>query len=97
MVRVQDRDGLLKRLAEAGIGTGIHYPVPLHLQRAYSDLQYSEGDFPICERMAPEILSLPMYPGLGEEQQRQIVAEVRDFVSLMPAHEPRYFTATSVT
>jgi len=96
VVRVQDRDGLQKHLAEAGIGTGIHYPAPLHLQRAYSDLQYAEGDFPVAERAAAEILSLPMYPGLGEAQQRRVVEEVRAFVSRIPAREQRRFAATTV-
>ena len=96
VVRVQNRDGLQKHLAEAGIGTGIHYPVPLHLQRAYDDLQYAEGDFPISERVAAEIVSLPMFPGLGDAQQRHIVEKMQAFVSLSPAREVRPLAATSV-
>ena len=76
VVRVQDRDLLQKQLTEAKIGTGIHYPIPLHLQKAYSGLGYSEGQFPVTERVAAEIVSLPMYPGLDLEQQRRVVDEV---------------------
>src|SRR6185295_9874586 len=64
VVRVRDRDQFQKCLAEANIGTGIHYPIPLHLQKAYQDLGYAAGDFPVAERAAVEILSLPMFPGL---------------------------------
>ncbi len=89
VVRVHDRDGLQKRLGEAGIGTGIHYPVPLHLQRAYSDLQYSDGDFPVSERVATEILSLPMYPQLQFDQQRLVVRKVTEFLSTQAVAECR--------
>ncbi|MEO7145548.1 MAG: DegT/DnrJ/EryC1/StrS family aminotransferase [Bryobacteraceae bacterium] len=81
VVRVQDRDQLQKRLAAAGIGTGIHYPIPLHLQSAYADLGYPEGSFPIAERAAAEILSLPMFPGLDSSQQSRIVEQVLEFVA----------------
>jgi len=67
-------------LKDAGIGTGIHYPVPLHLQKAYRSLNYLPGDFPITERVAAEIVSLPMFPTLTSEQQARIVDEVRRFV-----------------
>ena len=50
VIRVEDRDGFISKLAAHNIGTGIHYPIPLHLQKAYSHLGYREGDFPICER-----------------------------------------------
>jgi dTDP-4-amino-4,6-dideoxygalactose transaminase len=81
VVRVQNRDALQKHLAEVGIGTGIHYPIPLHVQKAYANLGYRKGDFPVCEEAAAEILSLPMYPGLGDEQQRRIAQNVLDFGS----------------
>ena len=80
VIRVQNRDGLQKHLAGAGIGTGIHYPIPLHLQNAYSHLGYRTGDFPVCEGTAATILSLPMYPGLGDEQQERIAQCLRTFV-----------------
>jgi len=81
VVRVEDRDGLIKRLASAGIGSGIHYPVPLHLQNAYSALGHKRGDFPVAEKIAHEIVSLPMYPHLRGDQQSRIVSEVVNFVS----------------
>src|SRR5512143_3955297 len=64
VVRVKDRAAVQQRLAQDGIDTGLHYPVPLHLQNAYASLGYNEGDFPVSERAVGEILSLPMFPGL---------------------------------
>jgi dTDP-4-amino-4,6-dideoxygalactose transaminase len=81
VVRVENRQGLQRRLAEANIGTGIHYPVPLHLQEAYNRLGYRPGDFPVAEQAAQEILSLPMFPGLAYNQQHRLTEEVRAFVS----------------
>jgi dTDP-4-amino-4,6-dideoxygalactose transaminase len=81
VVRVTDREGLQKRLSEAKIDTGIHYPVPLHCQKAYANYGYKLGDFPVTERMAGEILSLPMYPQMTQEQQHRVVEEVKAFVS----------------
>ncbi|HEY4817332.1 MAG TPA: DegT/DnrJ/EryC1/StrS family aminotransferase [Candidatus Acidoferrum sp.] len=81
VIRVRERDALQKHLAKSGIGTGIHYPVPLHLQEAYRNLQYSVGSFPICERVASEILSLPMYPQLRADQIQRVVGEVAAFLS----------------
>jgi len=74
VVRADGRDKLQKDLAEAGVGTGIHYPIPLHLQDAYRRLGYQKGDFPVAEKAAAGILSLPMYPQLSSGQQR-LVAE----------------------
>jgi dTDP-4-amino-4,6-dideoxygalactose transaminase len=74
VVRVADREMLQKQLSEAGIGTGIHYPVPLHLSPAYSALGYRAGDFPVTEKVAQEILSLPMFPSLTESQQRRVAS-----------------------
>ena len=68
VVRSSDRDGLRARLTDAGVQTGVHYPIPVHLQPAYRDLGYSAGDFPVSERAAGEVLSLPMYPELTEKQ-----------------------------
>jgi len=81
VIRVLQREALQKRLAKFGIGTGIHYPVPLHLQEAYRHLQYPAGSFPVCERVASEILSLPMYPQLRPDQSRRVVNEVAAFLS----------------
>jgi dTDP-4-amino-4,6-dideoxygalactose transaminase len=65
-VRTQDREGLMKRLNEQGIQTGIHYPVPVHLQPAYADSAWGRGSFPHSERAADEVLSLPMFPEMTE-------------------------------
>jgi len=81
VVRVADREALQAHLAEAGIGTGIHYPIPLHLQKAYEQLAYKKGDFPVTERAAAEIVSLPMFPQLRHEQQTEVVNKVMDFVT----------------
>lgn len=75
VARVANRDELMKQLGAVGIGTGIHYPVPLHIQDAYKDLGYREGDLPVTERVAKEIVSLPMFPQLTAEQQDRVVQE----------------------
>lgn len=81
VTRVRDREGVIRHLAEAGIGTGIHYPVPLHLQKAYEYLGYRAGDFPVSEMGAPEILSLPMFPQLTAEQQARVIDKVASFMA----------------
>ncbi len=87
VIRVQDREGLQKHLAEVKIGTGIHYPVPLHLQKAYASLGYNRGDFPVTEKIAPEIVSLPMFPQLKAEQQSRVVDEIGRFLRTGMVHE----------
>ena len=77
VVRTQDRQLLQDSLKTAGIGTGIHYPIPLHLQKAYRALGYVKGDFPVTEKLASEILSLPMYPQLTRIEQENVVQAVR--------------------
>lgn len=79
VVRVADRESLQKRLGEVNIGTAIHYPIPLHLQKAYSGMGYSVGSYPVCERVTAEILSLPMFPGLQPGQQERVVERVLEF------------------
>jgi dTDP-4-amino-4,6-dideoxygalactose transaminase len=76
VIRVPRRDAVLERLASAGIGAGIHYPVPIHLQDAFSYLGYRRGAFPVTERLADEILSLPIFPEITEAQQAKVVDEV---------------------
>ena len=66
----------MAHLGKAGIGTGIHYPIPLHRQRAYASLGYKAGDFPVTEKVASQIVSLPMFPNLTAEQQGRVVNEV---------------------
>ncbi len=78
VIRTQDRTGLQGSLKAAGIGTGIHYPIPLHLQKAYRSLGYAQGDFPVTERVASEILSLPMYPQLSRYEQENVAQVVRE-------------------
>jgi dTDP-4-amino-4,6-dideoxygalactose transaminase len=80
VVRHPDREGLRAHLSERGVDTAIHYPIPLHLQTAYRGLGYKDGDFPVCERVASEILSLPMYPQLQPGQQNRVTEGIREFV-----------------
>ncbi|MGB6476601.1 MAG: DegT/DnrJ/EryC1/StrS family aminotransferase [Candidatus Sulfotelmatobacter sp.] len=82
VVRTTDRDGLMNHLKKASIGTGIHYPIPLHRQKAYASLQYSFGNFPVAEKVAAEIVSLPMFPQLKEQQQARVVEEILEFTSM---------------
>ncbi|MCX6357593.1 MAG: DegT/DnrJ/EryC1/StrS family aminotransferase [Candidatus Aureabacteria bacterium] len=79
VIRTGERDRLAAHLRGRDIATGIHYPVPLHLQKAYAELGHRKGDFPVAERLAGEILSLPMYPELGEERVRRVCSEIRSF------------------
>jgi dTDP-4-amino-4,6-dideoxygalactose transaminase len=72
VIRAQNRDQLMKLLAAEGIGTAIHYPTPLHLQEAYSKLEYGNGDFPVAERVSGEIVSLPMWPQIRADQQARV-------------------------
>jgi len=76
VLRVADRVQLQKRLDEAGIGTGIHYPIALHLTKAYEGLGFRVGDFPVAEKAASQVLSLPMFPELTSRQQERVVTEV---------------------
>lgn len=92
VVQVQDRDRLQAALTAAGIGTGLHYPVPLHLQRAYAGLGYRLGDLPHTEQAAQRILSLPMFPQLREDQ---IAATVAAITAFLEADSPRRFAKTA--
>jgi dTDP-4-amino-4,6-dideoxygalactose transaminase len=82
VIRAADREGLRIFLAESGIGTAIHYPVPLHLQTAYVSMGHKHGDFPVTEKVASEILSLPMYPGLQHDEQVRVVANVIEEIGI---------------
>ena len=81
VISAEDRDGMMNHLKKVGIGTGIHYPIPLHLQKAYASLQYCLGDFPVTEKAAAEIVSLPMFPQLTGKQQARVVDEILSFAS----------------
>jgi dTDP-4-amino-4,6-dideoxygalactose transaminase len=80
VIQHADREGLQAHLSAKGIGSGIHYPIPLHLQKAYRGLGYRAGDFPVAESAADRILSLPMYAQLRMEQQQLVVEAVSEFV-----------------
>ncbi len=80
VIRVAGRDALADIMKDAGVGTGVHYPIPIHLQEAFKDLGYREGNFPVTEKLAGEILSLPMYPEIQPEAVQYVASIVRDHV-----------------
>ena len=77
-IRVRERDEVIRRLGEMGIACGIHYPVPVHLQEAYSNLGYEAGSFPIAEQVAKEFVSLPMFPELTPAQIDMVAEAVME-------------------
>lgn len=79
VIRADRRDDLQRHLQSRGIGTGLHYPLPLHQQQAYRHLGLGEGSLPVTERAAREILSLPMFPGLSQEQVSRVADAIREF------------------
>ncbi len=79
VIRVPNRNEMLSFLQQNGISVGIHYPIPIHLQPAYKDLGYQKGDFPVTERYADEILSLPMFPELNDDQITYITNVLMEF------------------
>jgi dTDP-4-amino-4,6-dideoxygalactose transaminase len=81
VIRLERRDELRKFLATRGIGTEVYYPIPLHVQPAFNYLEYKEGDLPESERAAKEVLALPMFPELTEEEQRVVVQGIAEFFS----------------
>jgi len=81
VIRTPKRDELQAFLAQHDIFAALHYPVPLHLQKAYADHGFKEGDFPVTEKVAKEILSLPMFPGLTEDQQVRIAETIKEFAT----------------
>jgi dTDP-4-amino-4,6-dideoxygalactose transaminase len=72
-IRSRDRDGLRRMLDAEGIQSGLHYPIPVHLQKAHADLGYQTGDFPVSEAAAAEVLSLPIYPEMTARQVEAVV------------------------
>jgi dTDP-4-amino-4,6-dideoxygalactose transaminase len=78
VVRVRDRDRVRERLAEAGISTAVFYPVPFHLQECFAELGYRTGDFPESEKAAKEVLALPMFPQLSDEEVGRVAEGVLD-------------------
>ena len=81
-VRTQNRDALLKYLADENIYCGIHYPVPVHMQAAYSNMEVKNNNLKISERIATELLSLPMFPELRDEQQIKVSDKIKEFLSI---------------
>jgi dTDP-4-amino-4,6-dideoxygalactose transaminase len=85
VIRTTNRESVMKDLKDIGIGTGIHYPIPLHLQKAYASLGYSPGDCPIAESVSAEVLSLPMYPTLTQPQQAVVTEEILALTGMFSA------------
>ena len=81
VIRTNDRDGMMTHLKEQGIGSAIHYPIPLHMQKAYAGLGYTPEDFPMAARVAQEILSLPMFPQLAAAQLARVATQIRSFTA----------------
>jgi len=79
VIRVPEREKLQEYLKEHGIWTALHYPIPLHLTQAYAHLGYKKGDFPVAEKLSDEILSLPMFPELTEEQIDYVCEAIKNF------------------
>jgi dTDP-4-amino-4,6-dideoxygalactose transaminase len=80
-IRVKNRDEMMRLLAEKGVGSAVHYPVPVHLQEAYRSLGYQHGSFPIAERCATEFVSLPMFPELTSAQVEIVIEAVKESVA----------------
>jgi len=78
VIRVKNRDVVLKQLNHHGVEAGVHYPIPLHLQPAYQYLGHKQGDFPVAEYCAEEFISLPLCPMITDEEQKHVVAVLRD-------------------
>lgn len=81
VILLDDREGLQTFLGDKGIATGLHYPLPLHLQKAYEHLDYKEGSFPVTEKVAKTLISLPMFPELNREQIEYVAASIKQFIS----------------
>lgn len=81
IIRVKNREKLIEHLNKNGVQNGLHYPVPLHMQKAYSYLDYKPEDFPVAKKFAGEILSIPMYPEITEEMIQYVCSTIKEFYS----------------
>jgi dTDP-4-amino-4,6-dideoxygalactose transaminase len=81
VIRVKNRDGLAKHLEQAGVGFGLYYPLPLHLQKCYAELGYKEGDLPASESAARDTIALPIFPELTREEQDYVIAQINGFLA----------------
>lgn len=81
IIRTKKRDELQKYLSDNGVNTGLHYPIPLHLQNAYRRARASNGSYPVTEKVANEILSLPMFPNLTKDQIEYVVTKIKEFLN----------------
>lgn len=95
VIRTPHRDEMLEWLNKHGIGAAVHYPIPIHLQEAMGPSGYREGDFPVAERAAKEILSLPIYPELGVDDVNYICQTIGDFLRTKRSRGARLSTASS--
>lgn len=96
VIRTSDREGLMKHLKDTGIGSAIHYPVPLHQQKAYASMNYAAGDFPVTESAAVEIVSLPMYPQLTVADLQRVVKEVKSFSTVQQSESGTLVSAEPI-
>ncbi len=87
VIRVSNREALMDYLKERGIATGLHYPIPIHLQPAYAELGYERGDFPVTEAYAETIMSLPIFPELNDDKVAYVTGAIHDYFQTQPAHE----------
>jgi dTDP-3-amino-3,4,6-trideoxy-alpha-D-glucose transaminase len=92
VVRCSERDALREHLAERGIATGIHYPVPIHRTAAYADLGLGPGSLPVSEELAGRICSLPIFPGMSDAELEQVANAVADFASATSTKDTSSFT-----
>jgi dTDP-4-amino-4,6-dideoxygalactose transaminase len=95
VIRVSDRERFMSHMKSVGIGVAIHYPIPLHLQKAYASLNYSQGSFPVTEQVSGEIVSLPMFPQLTSAQQADVTTEIHSFTSGRQSMSPEVYKRTS--
>lgn len=87
VIRTPDRDKLAEFLKQNGIDTGLHYPIPIHLQKSYSQLGYQQGNFPISEKYAKELLSLPIFPGMYDDEVQYVCDKIKEFYN--PTSQPQ--------